>query len=442
MKSEPGLHILEKMQVITSNRNISPHGGIVPILKKIKEFRIPQVIRSCMGNRKKQSKYGYADIIIAWMLNNYCGGQKLNHITKYEKSLSIIPDLKLPSHDTLGRVMKKMATEKIIKRGTANRKTESEIESNENRILSNLLVKATKKTGLLKEGLSYTLDMDATFVPTECIDAKPSYHSHTGFYPMVSCIDQLPVYISNRNGNVSPATEIKECLEKTINLLKENKIKIGKTRMDSGSYSLEALKYLNEQKIKFYVGGVKRPATMKLLNEHPQWVPVQFETKNFFWDCEGAIIPFSLANDTNEYRLVVLRTSLEQSKRPAKWVDGGEYAYKIVITNDFKSSIEEVVKFYNQRGTSEHNFHVLKMHNGWKYPPFSYLNQNTVFFIIAALTNNIYQAILKSFAKTLSELRLNSRLNAFIKTFVMVTCEYKNGIYYFGNNGIAYEKIM
>jgi hypothetical protein len=62
------------LKVKYSDRNVSPYGGIVPIFKKIKEYGLPQLIRSCLGKRVKQSKYSYEDIIISWVLTSLCGG--------------------------------------------------------------------------------------------------------------------------------------------------------------------------------------------------------------------------------------------------------------------------------------------------------------------------------------------------------------------------------
>src|SRR5258708_1359924 len=119
------------MKARRSNTKISSHGGAVPILKKIKEFGIPQVIRACLGKPKEQSKFGYEVVFIGGVLTALWGGTRLDHITKLKKKLNIIPGLKLPSHDTLGRVMKQLATEVQVKRVLGN-KTEVFTHCNDN----------------------------------------------------------------------------------------------------------------------------------------------------------------------------------------------------------------------------------------------------------------------------------------------------------------------
>lgn len=393
------------------------------------------------------------------MLTNFCGGLRLDHITKLKKSLNIIPDLKLPSHDTLGRVMKSLSTELTItqntghsidKRGQNKKSTfkrdqkvtyiyTSIRETNENMALSRLLVKTTCKTNLLKPKTPYTLDMDATLIPTEIMEAKMSYKRVHGFLPMVSSIGKLPIYVGMRNGNVAPSAEIKKNLEITLKLLNESNITIDKVRMDSAGYVSEVLDFLHDQNIKFYVGGQDKETATKLIEKQTTWLPFSLETATNFWECESADIDYILYKGKNTFRLVVLR--LKSKKNPAKWIKKGDYSYKLIITNDWDSSAEDIVKFYNQRGTSEQIFDTLKNDFAWRLPPFCCMNQNTVFLIIAALTNNVYQALIHKFNKHVKDIRLNAKLKDFIFTFISVACEIIDDTYVFYNTDIAYEKI-
>ncbi|MCW3101691.1 MAG: transposase, family [Bacteroidetes bacterium] len=417
------------------------------MMQIIDNFQVANTIRDCLGQRNYRAKYKYEDVIISWMLANYCGAKRLEHVTKIGRSLNILSDLniKVCSHDTFGRVMKGLATDTIAKPGTGkgNGKKLTYGKYNENLLMNDLLIKGTKCTGLLKENESYCLDMDATEILTECYEAEKNYLRNYGFFPMVSFIGKLPVYISMRGGNVAPSSEIKDCLENSIELLKKNKITVGKVRMDAAGFSIKALNYLHDQNIQFYVGGKSSPLVYERLRKNAVWEPITYKTQKIGWDCECTSIPYTFAHDTTEFRMVVIRTSVAQRKRPSKWIKRGEYAYKLVLTNDFESSISEILTFSNHRATMEHNFHVLKKHYNWNYPPFSFLNQNMVFFVISALANNIYQGVLKVLAEKLPELKLgNLRLNKFRRVFITVTCHFLNEVFCFDDIGIPYEKIM
>lgn len=97
-------------------------------------------------------------------------------------------------------------------------------------------------------------------------------------------------------------------------------------------------------------------------------------------------------------------------------------------------------KFYNQRGNSEKNFDALKNDFGWRLLPFSNMNENAVFLLIAAITNNVYHALLTKINKKIKEVKTNIRLREFIFVFMSVACELTKKLYRFFDTNIAYEK--
>lgn len=439
------------MKARRSNRKITPFGGVVPVLKQIRDFKIPELIRECLGVRVKQAKYSYEDILIAWMLTNYCGGYRLDHITKLRKNLDIIPGLNLPSHDTLGRVLKSLAneTEISIRKGhSSNRKKEiknktynytAERELNINMPLSKLLIRILRETRQLKPSKAYTLDVDATLIPTECYDAKFSYKQKHGYSPMISSIGQLPVFIETRNGNVAPATRIKENIEISIGLLKAQGITIDKVRMDSAGYSKEPMDYMQEIGVKFYISGKKKEGLMKAIQADIEWKPFQLETLQSFWVCECSETKYRLTGGKHDYRVIVLRVPKDK-KTPAKWIQGENFHYKTVITNDWNSTPEEIVKFLNGRGASERLIDTLKNNHGFRLPPFSFMNQNAVFLIVCAIANVVYQAIVAKVSKHVDELKPESRLKEFIFIFMTVALELIDEEAVFYDTKIPYEK--
>ena len=43
----------------------------------------------------------------------------------------------------------------------------------------------------------------------------------------------------------------------------------------------------------------------------------------------------------------------------------GEYTYRCILTNDYESSVREIVEFYNLRGGKERNFDDMNNGFGW-----------------------------------------------------------------------------
>jgi len=124
------------------------------------------------------------------------------------------------------------------------------------------------------------------------------------------------------------------------------------------------------------------------------------------------------------------------------WVNYKGYDYKLIITNDFKKSPEELILEYNKRGGAERNFEFMKNEFAWELPPFGNMNENTIFLIAASLTNNLYRGVVVIFRKEIPSLRLNARLSTFQFEFINVSCFIIEGMYDFGNVDIAYEKLM
>jgi hypothetical protein len=472
-----------------SHIKISPHGGVVPILRKLKEFGIPQVIRSTLGVRKKQSRYGYDDVLIAWVLTSLCGGTRLEHISKLKKKLNIIPGLKLPSHDTLGRVMKKLATDTEMG-SNVSKKEKAKIvytDYNDNLVMNRMLIKATKRIGALKEGKAYVLDIDATFLSTQCRGGASPYNMNgkNGFAPMVCLIGDLPVYISLRNGDAGARFMLHEALETCLDLLAESNIKVGRVISDAAGYSKAVTEMLEARGIKFVmrfpVTGVMSKFKESL--KKGKWRETEIKTANNVWNCEIADIPYQMyypsyiSQPTIPMRVVAIRFPTNNTiikkysfsdrvakhkirnemcrlkkenalKQPGKkyteihWKEIGAYTYKFFVTNDFKKSSEEIIIEYNKRGDAERKFSYMKNEFGWRLPPFQRMNENNVFLIAASLANNIFVGMRNMFKKVIPQINLKSRLKEFQFIFIHVACAYVDKTYIFYNTDIEYEKLM
>ena len=79
-----------------------------------------------------------------------------------------------------------------------------------------------------------------------------------------------------------------------------------------------------------------------MLSEHKQWKPKVIKTTLYDWECESAECDWGFTGTNYKYRLVVLRMDRKREgmkngqygKTPKTWIYGGQYAYKMVITND------------------------------------------------------------------------------------------------------------
>src|ERR1700741_747178 len=294
----------------TKFNNIS-YGGIVPVLNMLRKCEIPKVIRSCVGSRVKQAKYSKEDVILAWTFTSMCGGTRLDHISRYRKKLSKIPGLKIPSNDTLGRVLKKMASDVSIGETISHELKPKLVETfyDDNIMLNKMLVKATTAVHGFKENKNL-LDVDCVFIPTErrCALRKKDKdgnidYAKIGFNPMVAFIGRKVCGISMRNGTAGAKFQLTDFLEHTIEILNHSEIKVDRLRSDAAGYNKQTFTYLDSAGIKFLVR-FPYSKSMKLfknkLDECYSWHEIEVKTANFRWNCEIASIPYKMVDDPYE----------------------------------------------------------------------------------------------------------------------------------------------
>ena len=121
------------------------------------------------------------------------------------------------------------------------------------------------------------------------------------------------------------------------------------------------------------------------------------------------------------YRLVIQRQ---------KRMDGvqdlweGEYTYRCILTNDYESSVREIVEFYNLRGGKERIFDDMNNGFGWDRLPKSFMAENTVFLLLTALIRNFYKAIIQRLDVKRFGLNATSRIKAFVFRFISVPAKW------------------
>lgn len=479
------------MKIEMSNKPSSSFGGLIPLLYHIDKCGIPAVIRKNLGTRVNQATYSYKDVIIGWVFVALCGGKKIHDIEKLYKNLSVIPNLSVPSHDTLGRVMKMLATETITSISTPKDKFQepTATDYNDNIPMLRMLIQATKRTGIFKEGLTHTMDMDATFINTLVRGAKRMVdengkisHAKIGFNPLVFLIGNLPVYIRMQNGSASPKFGISEALTNCLDLLDESKIKVGRIISDGAGYTKKFMKTIDDRNRIFVIRFIKTVGGFtRALKTVEDWKPTTIETATNFWKCEIADLPYKMYDSKREpvsktWRVVAIRipkldtlknldyqewerqtltrdkmTKLKVKKitkpdykpyQDVHWKDIGDYLYKFYVTNDYKAKSEDIVMEYNNRGTSERNFSFMKQDFGWRFPPFSELNQNAVFLIIASLANNIFRGMANKFKGQVPTINLKNRVRKFFTDFIEASFVIEEGICIFNQSNIDYGQLI
>lgn len=405
------------VKVEKCNQEIKSFGGINFVIDDIKSKNIDKLIDNELGKRSPQAQYTYSDSIIALLSIFLCGGDAIEDIeTHLKDQLKDVPNMKVMGADTILRTLKELATEKVIhnNNGVIH-------EYNDNEKLNKLNIKTQKALGLLSEDKQYDLDFDHQLTPNEKFDSKISYKKASGYFPGNASINNLPVYTENRNGNSNVKYLQHKTLEKIYNTLREENIRLYRTRADCGSYAKKEVNIMRRNCSFFYVRAQQCELMRNEILSITNWLEVEINYIKY----EVASIAYNpFGNDVPD-RLVIQRTKENQGQGNLFTEDAR--MYRSILTNDFHSTEKQVIEFYNGRGESEKVFDVMNNDFGWSKLPFSFMNENTVFMIVTSICRAIYQWLLNRYSKVFPKLQPHHRLKKFIFRFITVCTKWVKG---------------
>ena len=394
------------------SEKLTSFGGIFPIMEKFDSI-LGSVIDSTLGMRCKLYGYQYSEIIRSLMSVYFCGGSCIEDVTTHlMQHLSLHPKLRTCSADTILRAIKEL-TQKNISYTSDTGKT---YDFNTAATLNKLLINGLLATGQLKEGESYDLAFDHQFLETEKYDAKPTYKKFLGYRPGVAVIGDMIVGIENSDGNTNVRFHQKDTLRRFFCRLEEAGVSINRFRADCGSCSEEIVDEVTKHCKKFYIRANRCSAIYDDIFALSGWKKeeingIEFELNSILvekWKGKA-------------YRLVIQR-----QKRINGDLDlwEGEYTYRCILTNDYTSSVREVVEFYNLRGGKERIFDDMNNGFGWDRLPKSFMSENTVFLILTAFIRNFYKALMLKLDVKAFGLKTTSRIKTFVFKFISVPAKW------------------
>lgn len=246
-----------------------------------------------------------------------------------------------------------------------------------------------------------TLDIDATEIIADKTSAQWTYNKNKGFMPMVWHIAQTGqiVAVDFREGNVPPAQDnlafIRQCQQSlpegcTLNAL----------RIDSAGYQTKIIAYCDEHGIEYAIRA-KSSASMRAQFEaasDSDWQPLIDKKGEPINGEDTYRTSFCIGDYERAFTLIVQRkaiqgqTNLElESENNADELSIGGYIYRAIATNRDELSDSSIVHWYNQRAEdSENRIKELKLDFGGDTLPCSDFKANALYFLISALSYNIF----------------------------------------------------
>lgn len=411
------------MKVLKSGR-ISPFGGLNFVLEELDKLGIGHLLNRSLPELGPQSLYSWRDVIYSYWSVFLCGGDCAEDLNLNFRSSFNHPNLCVPSADRVLNRMKELTIDSShyipMRRSTEHRFA----INNELNNLNILLCKRLTSIGKQK----VILDYDNTICYTGKKDANKTYKHESGYQPGVGFIGRNVIYVENRNGNSSAHVGQDQTLKRMFTILQEQGIKVGRFRADSASYTYEIIETIRMHSELFYLRARMSQTLEKAISKVEHWFPIQ-KGEDIVYRGETTFTPFmrvvrgtNKVNDLQSYRLIITKEKRRDGQ--INVFTGEPYIYSAIMTNDNSLTTNQVVEFYNQRGSIEKEFEVLKYDFGWNKLPFSYLEQNNVYLLITAMCRNIYDYLIRLFATKTNALHPSFRLKKFIFRFICVPAKW------------------
>lgn len=431
-KSKVNLKGMTKIAI--KSERVTPFGGIFSIMDAFEALLSP-AIDLTLGKRGNGCGYSYSEIVRSLMCVYMCGGSCVEDVTSHlMKHLSMHPDLRTCSSDTILRGISELTTDNISYTSDSGKTYNFNTADK----LNDLLLDALVASGQLVPGESYDLDFDHQYIETEKYDAQRTYKRFFGYGPGVASIGDLVTGIENRDGNTNVRFHQKDTLERFFARYENRKLHICRVRVDCGSCSREIVETIEPHCDKFYVRANRCSSLYNDIFALRGWKReeingIEFELNSILVEkWEG-----------KPYRLVI-----ERQKRMDGELDiwEGEYTYRCILTNDYESTPRQVVEFYNLRGGKERIFDEMNNGFGWAHLPKSFMAENAVFLLLTALIRNFYKKLMQDKGIKAFGLKPTSRIKAFVFRFVSVPAKWiKTARQYVLNiytNNVAYASIF
>jgi hypothetical protein len=301
----------------------------------------------------------------------FCGGgrtmEEIREIEQDQGLRSLCQYERIPSPDAIGQWLRKAKHLVGLKRV--------------NRHLVRQVLAQTKMT-------DFTLDTDATYMETDKDCAEHNYEGVKSFSALMSFLAEVDLCLccEYRNGNVSPATRIKEELEYATQELKRNGKRLAYFRSDSAGYTSEIINYCFKNRITFTITADQDVSVKELIRA----IPAAGWTRSYNEQGEDTGRDYArtvqcMGKTDHSFTLIVQRWS---NPRPDLFEDC-PFGYHVIATNDYQRSARQIIEFHNQRSNAENYNKEIKHGFGMEYAPSQRLGANRAYFEIGVLAYNL-----------------------------------------------------
>ncbi len=369
----------------TTNDLLTSRAGLLSIAQLMETLNLAERIDQHFPLPKSNRGYKPSTFIKTLILMQHEGSFHLDdirHLQEDEALRTVLNLDKLPSATTLGDWLRRM----------------SKVPSIEDAWVA---VNQAVLQSALHRCKEVTLDIDATEIIADKTSAQWTYNKNKGFMPMVGHIAQTGQIVAAdfREGNVPPVQDNLAFIRQCQQSLPEGCI-LNALRIDSAGYQTKIIEYCDEHGINYAIRA-KSSASMRAQFEaasDSDWQPLIDKKGEPINGEDTYRTSFCIGDYEKAFTLIVQRKAIQgqanlelESENNADELSIGGYIYRAIATNRDELSDSSIVHWYNQRAEdSENRIKELKLDFGGDTLPCSDFKANALYFLISALSYNIF----------------------------------------------------
>jgi len=367
----------------SSDEKLTPRSGTILLGEFFKAIRLDEMCNRYLPEPKSNHSYQPFEMIQPLLLMLHSGGKSLEDIRVIDSDEAIKKTLHIkdiPKADSIGKWLKRAGLLGIYGLQSVNKT-----------LLDSYLKRINEPV---------TLDIDASVISSYKSICLPTYKGIPGFMAMIGHINGgYMLYSELRDGNIAPADSNLQFVKQCQAQLPKGK-KIAYLRADSASYQAELFNHCNADGIIYTIGAKLDKSILKSIEEIDEWKLMnEKDTKAHHFKEEVAEFIHTMNNTDHAFRVIVIKKRvtpmlphIEELLSEEELLKYANERYSVIATNaDESMSIEDIVKFYRQRGDASEN-RIKEFKNGFnlKYLPTSDFMANALYYQIGMLAYNTF----------------------------------------------------
>ena len=372
-------------KLTTTNDQLTSRAGLLAIAQVMESINLSERIDKYFPSPKSNRGFKPSTFIETLILMQHEGSFHLDDVRHIhdDGALKTVLGLRhLPKASSLGNWLRRM--------GNHQQSTSAWREVN----------KAILKAALhQRKGI--TLDIDATEVIANKADAQWTYKKNKGYMPMVGHVAEVGLIVAAdfRPGNASPARENLEFIQQCQQSLPDACF-VKSLRIDAAGYQKKIIEYCDKENIQYAIRAKTSASIKEQIDAltNTDWQPLADKQGNLISGQDTDRMAHWISDYEKPFTLVIQRKRIKgQVELDLDTADTNEqiysqgYIYRAIATNQDEWTNDQIIHWYNQRAEdSENRIKELKLDFGGDTLPCSDFNANALYFLISALSFNLF----------------------------------------------------